>query len=254
MSDTLAVINPREAKTVGSDRGTHWISEGWRMFTAAPGVWIAVAVVMIVIQLLLNIVPVIGGLAASILAPVFLGGIMAGCAAADRGEPFQFECLFLGFRSNTGTLVTIGVLYLIGVVVISMVGVAVLIVGGGGAILAALWHSGGVATPDMLPGDILLSSLGIVLLATCIVLILFIPLLMTLWFAPALAMLDHLSAGAAMKSSLTASLRNWLPFTIYSLVLLVLMVVAAIPLMLGYLILVPVVLGSVYASYRDIYC
>lgn len=254
MSDTLAVINPREAKTVGSDRGTRWISEGWRMFTAAPGVWIAVAVVMIAIQLLLNIVPVIGGLASSILAPVFLGGIMAGCAAADRGEPFQFECLFLGFRSNTGNLVTIGVLYLIGVVVISMVGVAVLIVGGGGAILAALWHSGGVATPDMLPGDILLSSLGIVLLATCIVLMLFVPLLMALWFAPALAMLDHLSADAAMKSSLTASLRNWLPFTIYSLLLLVLMVVAAIPFLLGYLILVPVLLGSVYASYRDIYC
>lgn len=254
MNDTLPVTALPQPKTVGADRGTHWISVGWRMFTAAPGVWIAVAVVMIVIQLLLNIVPVIGGLASSVLAPVFLGGIMAGCAAADRGEPFQFECLFLGFRSNTGNLVTIGVIYLIGIIAISLIGVAVLVVGGGGAILAALWHSGGVATPDMFSGEVLLSSLGIVLLAACIVLVLFVPLLMALWFAPALVMFDQVSAGAAMKSSLTASMHNWLPFTIYSLVVLVLMVVAAIPLMLGYLILAPVLLGSVYASYRDIYC
>jgi uncharacterized membrane protein len=91
-------------------------------------------------------------------------------------------------------------------------------------------------------------------LAACVALLLFVPLLMALWFAPALVMLDQVSAGDAMKSSLAASVRNWLPFTVYGLLSLVLLVVAAIPLMLGYLILIPVMLGSMYASYRDIFC
>jgi uncharacterized membrane protein len=178
---------------------------------------------------------------------------MAGCAAIDRGEPLQFDCLFQGFRSNTGNLVTVGVLYLVGVVLICVIGMVVLLLGGGGAAISALAHSAGNPAAEQVFGELLMSSIGIVLLATCVVLLLFVPLLMALWFAPVLAMLDGVAPAAAMKCSFTASLRNWLPFTVYGIVVLVLMVVAAIPLMLGYLVLLPVLMGSVYASYRDIF-
>ena len=43
------------------------------------------------------------------------------------------------------------------------------------------------------------------------------------------------------------------PFLIYSIVLLVLGIVAAIPLGLGWLVLGPVAIASVYVAYRDIY-
>jgi uncharacterized membrane protein len=62
-----------------------------------------------------------------------------------------------------------------------------------------------------------------------------------------------MSPGTALKASFFACLRNWLPFLIYSLVLLFLGMVAAIPFGLGFLVLIPVLAGSVYTAYRDIF-
>ncbi|MGE5524556.1 MAG: hypothetical protein ACM3SS_12650, partial [Rhodospirillaceae bacterium] len=47
--------------------------------------------------------------------------------------------------------------------------------------------------------------------------------------------------------------RNLLPFTVYGFVVLVLWFLASIPLLLGLLIVLPVVLCSIYASYKDVF-
>ncbi len=57
----------------------------------------------------------------------------------------------------------------------------------------------------------------------------------------------------ALRASLLASLRNWLPMLVYGLLMLVFAIVAMLPMMLGYLLLVPLVMTSVYVSYRDIF-
>jgi uncharacterized membrane protein len=57
----------------------------------------------------------------------------------------------------------------------------------------------------------------------------------------------------AMKESFAGCLKNIVPFLLYGIILLVLNVVAAIPLLLGYLVFVPVAAASLYTSYRDIY-
>jgi uncharacterized membrane protein len=48
-------------------------------------------------------------------------------------------------------------------------------------------------------------------------------------------------------------LKNIWPFTVYGLIMLLLGVVASIPFALGWLILGPVIIASVYTSYRDIF-
>ena len=74
-----------------------------------------------------------------------------------------------------------------------------------------------------------------------------------LWFAPALVVLRGAAPVAAIKESFSACLKNFVPFLIYGIVLLVLGIVAAIPLGLGWLVLGPVVIASVYVAYRDIF-
>jgi uncharacterized membrane protein len=92
------------------------------------------------------------------------------------------------------------------------------------------------------------------LIAALLVLGLSVPLYMATWFAPALIVLHQLAPMAALQASFYACLRNWIPFFVYGIVLLVLCILAAIPAGLGFLVLMPVLAASVYTAYRDIFC
>ena len=76
---------------------------------------------------------------------------------------------------------------------------------------------------------------------------------MALWFAPALVVLHEESAMNAMVASFKGCLQNLIPFLLYGLVGLVLTIIATIPLMLGWLILIPMITASIYISYKDIF-
>jgi uncharacterized membrane protein len=229
-------------KSVPASNGWTWIADGWALFKAAPGLWIGMIVVFMVMYLAAMLVPFIGPVAQYLLMPVFMGGIAAGCRAIDDGSGLQFNHLFAGFQTKFGTLAAIGALYLAGfvailVVVMLVTGVGVFAVMAGGAQDVAA--SGGAALS--------------ILLAVLIAMALSIPLVMAIWFAPALAMFHELGAVEAMKASFSGCLRNVVPFLVYGIVGFVLAILATIPLMLGWLVLGPVFAASVYTGYRDIY-
>jgi uncharacterized membrane protein len=46
---------------------------------------------------------------------------------------------------------------------------------------------------------------------------------------------------------------NFVPFLLYGLLGVVLTIVAAIPIGLGFLILIPMIIASIYTAYRDIF-
>jgi hypothetical protein len=86
-----------------------------------------------------------------------------------------------------------------------------------------------------------------------------LPLLMALWYAPLLVYFHDLGPLAAMKSSLLACIKNTLPLLVYGLAILGAMFLAmpfAMALQqydLALWLLAPVVLPSLYVSYKDIY-
>jgi uncharacterized membrane protein len=57
----------------------------------------------------------------------------------------------------------------------------------------------------------------------------------------------------SLKLSLKACLGNWLPLLVFGLILIPLTILASLPLMLGWLFLIPIVMIAIYASYRDIF-
>jgi uncharacterized membrane protein len=97
------------------------------------------------------------------------------------------------------------------------------------------------------------SAVIAVLLGCLFFLLLLLPLVMAIWFAPALIMLAGLSPVEAMKASFAGCLRNVVPFLVYGLIGVLLAIVASIPLGLGWFVLVPVAIASIYASYCDIF-
>ena len=76
---------------------------------------------------------------------------------------------------------------------------------------------------------------------------------MAIWFAPTLILFDNVQAIDAMKQSFAACLKNIVPFLIYGVIAFVLNIIAAIPFGLGYLVLLPVLVCSLYMSYKDIF-
>lgn len=244
MADFPALREP-SGRVVDAGRAMAWLAEGWKMFMAAPAIWVGITVVLAVIFVVLASVPMIGPLASNLLFPVFAGGLMMGCHEQSKGEPLRFDVMFAGFRSNTSGLLTIGIAYLVGLAVIFL---CALVVGGSSALLGAAF--GGVESFSVAAASIALGSL---LLTSLVILALLVPLTMALWFAPPLVTLGGLPAGAALRASFGGCMKNWLPFTLYGVIVLVLLFVAMLPLGLGLLVLIPVLVASTYASYKDIF-
>jgi uncharacterized membrane protein len=227
-----------EPKSVDAGRGLAWIAEGWALFRQAPGIWIAITLIAGVAFIVLGMIPFLGQIASPLLSVLAAGGIMLGCRALERGEPLTVAHLFAGFQSHLNPLVVIGALYLGG-----MIAIVLLAAGFTGGAAFALWRG----TPD------LGTAVGSLLFVVLIVLLLMIPLLMALWFSPALATLHDIPPVDAMKQSFRGCLRNLLPFLVYWVDAFILAVIATIPFALGWLVLLPVLAGAAYASYRDIF-
>ena len=220
--------------------GWTWIAEGWELFKRQPGMWIGIVLLALVIFIGAALIPFVGPIATSLFGPVFVAGIMVGCKTLDGGGELELGHLFAGFRSHTGTLVTVGAIYLAAyLVVMLVVGVSM------GVGMAAMMGQGD-------PENV--AALGMTMvLAMLIVAALLLPVLMAIWLAAPLVMFHEQGAVEAMKGSFLGCLKNILPFLLYGVVLFVFSVVATLPLALGWLVLGPVVAASIYTSYRDIY-
>ena len=233
-----------EARQVPVRNGGLWIVQGFRLFRKAPAVWLALIFIYLLIGMALSLFKLIGPIVLNLLAPVFVAGFMLGCRALDQDEELEINHLFAGFRLQAAPLVTVGGLYLAGIIVV----VGIMFAGGDSSVLQALFSGETLdeerATEVLGQGTALGPLLGMALL---------IPLIMAYWFAPVLVAFHGLSAIEAMKQSFSACLRNVLPFFVYSLISMGLLLLAAIPFGLGLLIMIPTMTASLYASYKDIF-
>ena len=242
------------ARSVAAAHGWAWILAGIRLFLQSPAQWVGVLVVLFVAMKLVNYLPLLA-LLAVLLMPVFLAGLMDGCRALTEGQRLEFAHLLSGFRRNATHLVTLGGIYLVGNLLILMIVVQI----GGEAfstIAETLAKSGSVPPEQSQEMQAAATS---VTRAALIGAALSLPLLMALWFAPLLTFFQDMKPLPALKSSFIGCLRNILPMSVYGLVILAALIVL-VPFGLriglydlGLWLIAPVLVPSIYASYRDIY-
>lgn len=232
-----------ESRQVNAGQGWRWIADAFALFKKNPLIWIVLFVLYFLIIMLVSVVPLVGPLVMSLLAPAFAAGFMLACRDLENGAELELRYLFAGFMHNTGQLITVGGLYLIGTIII----MGIMMMAGGGAILGA------AAVAESGSSGVAVGAVEGMLVAMLTALVLLIPLLMAYWFAPALVFFHDMPAAQAMKASFSACLRNWLPFTVYGLAGLALTIAAMIPFGLGLLVLVPVITASIYTGYKDIF-
>jgi uncharacterized membrane protein len=227
-------------RAVEAGRGWSWIAAAWDLFRRQPGMWIGIILVLFIILLAASLIPVVGGLLMTLFAPVFAGGLVIGCRALDEGKDLEFNHLFAGFRERTGTLVGVGAVYLaISLAVMLVVGLTM------GVGMMAMMGQGDPAQ---------LAAMGVtILLAGLIMFALMLPVIMAVWFAAPLVVFHEHGVMDAMKGSFVGCLRNILPFLIYGVVMFVFSILATLPILLGWLVLGPVLVATLYTGYRDIY-
>ncbi|NMG33865.1 hypothetical protein GRF61_05295 [Azoarcus sp. TTM-91] len=217
-----------------------WLTTGWKLFLRSPTTWLLQTLVLILILLALGVVPVLGWAAVPVAFPLLAAGMVASARRVESGEVLRVDHLFDGLRRHAGNLLLVGAFHLLGVLFAALIAAAI----GGSAVLTGAivgaFTGVGLATGGVMFGMLVFT-------------VLWIMLMMALWFAPALVMLQDVAPLDAMKLSAQACFGSLLTFIIFAVMLYVLVWVAMIPAGLGMFVLVPVIAGAQLAAWRDLF-
>ncbi len=245
-----------QARQFPIQRGWQWLFEGVALWKRNPAFLTFASFGYLLILLILSAIPLLGQAVASLLMPVLSLGVLNVCRAIDEGQKGAPNLLFSGFKSNVAGLIGVGGIYLVA----SLLVVLITSLLDGGTLMSILRSA---ATGDELaqPTNLGFSLISVLLLST--------PVIMAYWFAPVLAGWWQQPAIKAMFFSFYAFLRNWRPFLVYALSLLILvgvlpsvligLVGAVMPPLATLLVLVlplfivPVVFASFYINARDVF-
>ncbi len=233
-----------EARKVAAANGWLWIKQGYGLFKKSPVLWVILAAIGLLGMLAISHIPVVGNPLVTLLFPVLLGGFMLGCRALEQGEELELAHLFAGFQHNMQQLLTLGGINLVGQLLI----LGLMMLTGGATLVGIMTSAEPVTDPEILMQAVAGAGAALLLGTTLSLL-----LLMAMQLAPMLIIFDKLSPVPALKASLRAFWRNIMPLTVYSLLLLPLAILASLPMMLGWLILLPVIITSMYVAYRDLF-
>ena len=242
-----------EARIVAAGRGWQWLVEGYGLFRMSPTLWLALTVVLALMWAASLVVPVLGPLLFNLLSPALFAGLMIGCRALEGGAPLEIAHLFAAFKRHATPLVTVGGVYLVGTVIV--VGIVLVITGG--SMLPSVLSKPGTDIETMR------AAARSMMLALAIGAAVYLPVLMVVWFAPMLVVFNGLAPVAAMTLSFTGCVGNTVPFLVYGGAILLAGIVLSLPAALGpiggmlaialFVASIPVLICSVYASYRDIF-
>ena len=233
-----------EARKVNAINGWMWIKQGYWLFRKTPLLWISLTAIGVIGMLGIATIPVVGDPLATLLFPILLAGYMLGCHALAQGEELELAHLFAGFQQRAQQLVTLGGINLVSQLLI--LGVMKLT---GGAALVDILMSG----QQMDDTTTLVQAIEGAGIALLLGITLFSVLIMAMQLAPTLVIVGKMPHVPAMKASLRAFLRNMIPLTVYGVMLVPFALLASLPMLLGWLVLLPIVITSMYAIYRDLF-
>jgi hypothetical protein len=190
-----------------ASRGVYWLREAYARLSAHRLPWLLLLMLYYLLLGLVDLVPLVGGIAAPLLKPVFAVGFLAAAWTQERGGAPELKLLFRGFSANVLVLLAIGVVF----------------VGGVGLALLSTSLVDGGKTLDLLSGklkpDEATFATGEVQLAMLFAAVCATPVVLAIWFAPALVVFQGCGPVRALATSLRCCLVNWRPVGVYGLML-----------------------------------
>lgn len=231
-------------RKVAASQGFQWVVAGFRLYRKNPLLLSAAFGLLFGVVMALGLVPVVGGSLSELASPLMVAGFMAAYRALDDGNELELPNFLAGVRGPAIPLMAVGAVQLLGTLLIGKI-----MLGMGFDPQAVMTAAQSKKDPAEMQA-IMNQAMPAVLTG----LMLFTPLIMATWFAPALILFGGARPATALGVSLRAVAKNWAAMLVNGLTLgLVLFLAALVPMLLGLLVAMPVLFGSLYASYQAIF-
>lgn len=213
------------SRKVEAGAGFQWLRQGWFFFADQPRLWLTAALLTLLLSTACLMVPVIGHGLVFLPWPTLAAGMLLICRKQSALHPVSLADLLAGFRRKTSALFLMGA-------------ITVLLVCG------AFWCAHLLSGRSGLTHEFLALFLG---------LLLSLPALLAISFAPALCFFNDMPPLDAMKASFNACLHNGSALLTCSVLALLLLVLTLLSIGTGLFLFIPVMGGSLFAAYRDIF-
>jgi len=220
-----------EPRRVPAGNGWQWIVSAWELLKVAPGPWALLVLIAIGVAFTVGALPLLGGLLQQLVNPFSSAAVAVQGELLRTGQEPGMSAVMDRVMKRASQLLIVGGIMAGATICVALVMIAVFVL---------------VSHKDENSGLYMaLAVLGLVAL--------FLPLMMATYFAPALICLHEKPAIEAMRLSLRACWRNFWPFTVMALCAMGLGIVATLPLLMGWFLLIPVLFVLTYCAYRDIF-
>lgn len=188
--------------------GLHWAMQGVRTFWRQPLAMSGLFFLFMASVSIVSMVPFVGGALALVILPALTLGMMAATQTAVQGKFPMPSVLFVALKAGPQrkTMFHLGgwyALLFLGLMVVSMLA--------DGGTFAKVYFGGSPMTPEVVNTESFQAALWISM-------VLYIPVSMMFWHAPALVYWHGLPAGKSLFFSLVACWRNLKAFSVYVLV------------------------------------
>ena len=242
------------ARQLPARHGMLWLAAGFQLYRRNPPMMVGLTFSYLMLVIFTNLIPGIGPFLLPMLLPTLTAMLGNGCRLIENGQMFTPQSLVEGISQQRIGMIRLGGLHLLGSSLLVLISYAI---GSKIDLSEGMNEAQAVAIMKELAVILTLAS----------------PLLMAFWFAPLLTLWDNVPAAKSVFFSFVASWRNWRCFAMYTLAVMVvgvlvpglLLVLAslvsgslvnvlsvALRMMLIF-VLAPVLVASVYLSYRDVF-
>ncbi len=194
-------------QTVPARRGLQWALLGMRTFWKQPLAMSGLFFLFMALVSLVSMLPLIGGVVALVLMPSFTVGLMAATQVAIEGRFPMPATLWTALRNGPRRLpmLQLGMLYAVGFLL--LMGASMLVDGGQ---FASVYLAGEPLKPELVETGSFQSALWVSML-------LYVPLSMLFWHAPALVLWQEIGPAKSLFFSWMACWRNKGAFVVYTL-------------------------------------
>ncbi len=229
------------AAPYGFAEGLRWIGTGFALIWRRPVLWLLLTTVLFAVALFAAMLPSVGNLLLYTLSPGILAALLLVCHQLAGDAPPVLEAVGEAVGRSASALLGLGMAY-----TTIQLALLFLLATASPEVMQTLSPDKNALPATPAPGR---DALPVLLL----VLALSVPATMLMWFSPGLVVFRRMRTWPAMRYSLAACLYHWRACLANGLGVFVLLLLASLPAMLGLVIWVPLMIGTLYSAYVAIF-